>query len=239
MKFMLLTAHSPEYKELAALTLPTKAHYATQWGHQLSIGVHTGWKRVAWERVELWLKTMREGAFDWLFFTGCDAAITNDQIDLESLVKPGVDFIFCCDGCGLQSDSWLMRNCPESIEFLEEVLSFDGEVPNEQDAMQLVLSGEPILENFLFGLAKGRKSGGAECDEALRAWYQGILNHSRLICQILPQRKLNAYPHEAYGMKTPTNSGWQPGDFVLHVPGLPLPERMAVFRKVLELELPF
>lgn len=50
--------------------------------------------------------------------------------------------------------------------------------------------------------------------------------------KVLPQTALNSYLYEIYSEKS-REGQWNPGDFVLHVPAKPIPERAAILRNAI------
>ena len=181
-------------------------------------------KRGGWERPESWLKNLQE--CDYLFFTGCDAMITNHDKSLEERFDLDADFIFAADGNGLQSDSWIMRRSPATIEFLEKVLALEGKCNNEQDALSIVLSGHKDYASFCASLPK-LYQGARPSDLELRQMLEGSLNKTDVKVKIVSQREINAYPLAIYGGSNEDPESWHPGDFVCHTPGKSLEERIA------------
>lgn len=231
MNFCVLTACSFEYEALAKITRPFKEAYALSEAYDFFSFAHSNPKRIAWERVSMW-KAMLP-CCDWLFFTGCDVMLTNSTVKLESFVDNKSDFIFSIDRNGMQSDSFLLRNCEESIDFLNKVAALEGKIPNEQHAMDLVLSGEPILSNFLASMPAHDPKFGTSATPWLLDCLRKALNKSSLRCKIVKQRELNAYPEQLYGGTGKESWSWHPGDFVCHLPGKSLEERIDFFSKLL------
>lgn len=227
--FLVATANSDEFGPLKLMTEPPKIAYALWHEYDFGGNFHTDIHRIPWERVGFWSKDLNE--CDWMFFTGCDAMITNPTIKLESLIDDDSDFIFSVDCHGLQSDSWLMRNCPATRQFLNGVAGWEGMVANEQYAMALELSGEKVLANFISGLPYHGTTPkwGTSAPPQLVECLQGALNKSPVRCKIVPQRTLNAYPEKLYGGTGNEPWSWQPGDFVCHLPGKTLKERIEFF----------
>lgn len=206
----LLTISSDAYLPLEKMTAPSKAKYAIKWGHYFHQDRHRGNDNIAWDRPARWLRNLAK--CDWLFFTGTDVAITNEDIDITALLDPVADFIFSVSADqALQNDVWFMRNNDRSRAYLEQVLAWRdrGDCQNEQDAMQIVFSGcqshgqmRTLIEN------------GADIRE--------LYNRSPLRCKILPSQWINALPEN-----------WKPGDFVLHMANQSLEYRLENFPKYL------
>lgn len=228
MSIRVFTACSPEYLPLGNITALGKRDYAIIHGYDFAERIHGPTDGIAWERVVFWLEELKKT--EWLWFSGCDVAVTNKCLPLP--IDPACDFIFAADGNGLQSDSWLMRNCPATRDFLEMVLRWRGRANNEQDAMSVVLSGARDYNDFT------REAGDLRCDgepvsEGVLRRLEIALNRSPVKCKIVSQRVLNAYPFECYGGNNDHPISWHPGDFVAHLPGKTLAYRLNMFPKLL------
>jgi hypothetical protein len=220
----LLTISSDEFLPLAAITSPTKRDYARKWGYEFVQGRHVDVSRASWERAEQWLSNLRE--CDVLFFTGCDAMITNHSLPLqERFDLEAADFIFAADGNGLQCDSWIMMSNERTVAYLEELRKYEGRENNEQDALSVILSGSKDYSSFCGGFGQFTQGGFPMNDEE-RDRLQLALNQSRVKVKIVSQRELNAYPHDLYGGSNEMPWSWQPGDFVCHAPGHSLKTRI-------------
>lgn len=142
MSFHVLSASSYLYRDLSELSDASKHAYAKQHGYSWSRCTHVDYTHQARERIEFCYKCMRRGTFEWLFFVGSDAVITNPNVKLESFVSPDVDFIFAEDSCGPQPEAWLLRNCPASLDYLLSVM--ESTAPSEQDALKIALRDSPL-----------------------------------------------------------------------------------------------
>jgi hypothetical protein len=234
----LLTADSADYRELADVTAPTKFAYALRWGHECVREEHTeaNRHRLQWERVEFWRRWLPNSG--WLFFTGADVAITNQEKPVCHVDDGCIaaDLIICADGNGLQSDSWFMQEGPATLKFLDNVLALEDRVKNEQIAMNLILSGfspsAPVdalqawaeLQNELMPYHSWWPGGG------LLERCQEVLNRSPVRVQFTEQRLLNAYPSVCYGSDGSEHWSWRPGDFVAHVVACAMETRISWFK---------
>jgi len=50
---------------------------------------------------------------------------------------------------------------------------------------------------------------------------------------VLPHPSINQYPYHEYSWPIDSSQNWNPGDFVIHFPGLLLPKRIELIRKAL------
>lgn len=218
---ILLTSHSKEYQALADLTLPSKLEYCMKWNCALVAKYHRSGVDIAWDRPRIWLETLER--CDWLFFTGADVAITN--FDTPMLPRQPGDFFFAVDHNGLQSDSWIMRNCGATQDFLRSVIAAENRFTNEQDAMQVLLSSEPDYERF-------RQRIDARHNEFRNTVFQQELNRSKVHCQIVPRKLLNAYPAKFYPVCP--EDAWDETSMCLHLPGMSLERRLEIFPRYLK-----
>lgn len=227
---ILLTAATKEYAPLADLGEPDKVAWCKRWGAEYR-RVFYATPPTCWSRPQLWLDTLQE--CDWLFWQGADTLMTNLTINPERYTGYGYDFLFSCDGNGLQSDVWFMRRCPATVTFLQWVLEHgDGVGNNEQDALSVYLSGAPDYPSFCDRIGPLSQGGSPPSEETLGRLHAN-LSRSPVRVGIVPQRLLNAYPHTEYGGTGLEPHSWQPGDFLLHMPGRALEHRLRVWPKFL------
>jgi hypothetical protein len=141
---------------------------------------------------------------DWLWFLGADTLITNLTTDIRSIIEPDKDFLIGRDVLGINNDSMLLHNCPLTYRFVQWLLGHNQEFPDDQTAMNHFLTKEASIF------------------------------HSRV--SIIPQRRFNSYPYHLYDFDHCRNAKeghWEPGDFVLHLPGMDNARRLLVFRDYL------
>jgi hypothetical protein len=218
----LFTAHSKAYIPLNDITYPTKVAYAARHGFTCS-AVQCEFPD-GWMRPLIWLEALSAiPEREYLFWTGTDVAITN--LDFKPVLGE-FDFYFAVDHHGLQSDSWLLRNCSATHEFLRAVSARKGQEANEQDAMQVILSGRPSYASLRWAY----DSCGSETRES---WFARELNKSPVTCRILPREVINGLPHEHYGGTGLEHYSWKPGCFVLHTPGKSLEWRLEWMPKLI------
>lgn len=237
----LLTAHSYDYWPLAKITIQNKIECAGRHGLEIIVEHHVN-KRLSWERVEHWERWLPGS--EWLLFLACDIALTNPLIDPHSLIDEDYDFIIACDGNGLQSDAWLMKDCQVCRNLLDRVASWEGLGTHEQDALYFELAGIsrpltrigavtgpfPLWSQLDFH--KYQKSGWY-CNPEQTAAAQRELNRSPVQVKVVPQRTINAYPVEYYG-QNPADWSWHPGDFACHFVARSLEDRCIYLNRILQ-----
>jgi hypothetical protein len=207
----MITMHSPEYKEMADITIyQNKRQYCDRWGYDLavqttvdpkySIGdIHSG--GFTWDRLRVAIEKIKSGRYDWIYCVGCDTMITNMTAPLTRFIDNNYHFIIAYDCNEWNADSFFVRCSPEGIAFLEAILSHFEEFKTHPWVEQQVMIN--IRDQFP-------------------------------IWKVLPQRTINSYNYDLY----PENQGrttdcrgndgqWQPGDFLCHWPSRTMDVRMA------------
>lgn len=230
MNGVLLTHSSAEYAELSDLTEPSKIKWCQRWG----------WRYVrvetpvidCWHRPMIWRQQLQN--CDRLFFMGADAMITNTEIPP---IESGKELVLAADGNGINSDVFFMDHTSGMMELLLALIRYDKKQgSNEQEAMSVLLSRSfhyPHFVSHLGEVSKGEKLqfGGAPCSQTLLFSLNKMFKSFSV--EVVEQRRLNAYPQALYGRTGNEDYGWQPGDFVLHLPGVPMEERIRFIGQVL------
>lgn len=208
MKFILVTSYDEAYAPLAQITWnQNKIPYADLHGYDtqaLTGGFKYPVKHMGFQRLELVVELLKANQHDWIYVIGTDTMITNFTIKLEDLIDEDYDFIISVDCLNLNNDSFLVKNSPLSIKWLEHICSLREQYADafwlEQSAMidTLDMMGDKI--------------------------------------KIVPQRYFNSYDYWQYPQDYEPHvkkvdilgeSGqWEPGDFLIHWPGLTLERRI-------------
>jgi hypothetical protein len=233
---LLLTSSSKEYWPLTEMTWPIHEKYAKKHNifcHKRRIDQPT---RV--DRILLWteLLSMRDPG-GYLFAIGADAFITNLSIRPEKFTAGGEDLIIAADNNGyLNADVLFMRHGPPVFKMLEWLLENHDREIDEQRLLQMYLTNSDTSEELWKKVAQVRKWGIKEPWTAkMRVRLNEIFNQSTMTVKVLPPRDLNAYPLAEYQpdvhFQVNELDAWQPGDFVIHFPGLSLEKRLEVFPK--------
>lgn len=227
----LLTANSRAYQPLADLGNPGREEYCKRWGLHFMPRIHE-LPFVCWDRPRMWLDELER--CQWLLFMGTDTLITNHTVNIRDFMEDDVDFVFSADGNGLQSDVWLMRSNGDTRQFMREVLWQEKRgCSNEQDAMSIVLSRSRDYSHFCSKVGPLKQGGEPPSLETLQRLCEELSNTSVRI-KIVEQRAINAYPHAHYGGSDEMPHSWNPGDFLLHMPGKSLEYRLQHWRHYLD-----
>lgn len=225
MNAAVMSLYTEEYNELAAITIEgNKKLYCEKHGYDLILRTnrdeftyqHTGFEKLLFVK-----QTLESGKYDWVYWCGTDTLITNFNIKLEDLVDNGYHFIVSVDIWDINADSFLCRNSPQAINFLESLLmlhdSYVDENNNGIDTGRILPDGNPTCwaeQQAIIDLAPSYKN----------------------IVKLEPQKKLNSYLYNIYnspwhqkGLDCWGNNGtWAPGDFLLHLPGMPNSQRIKI-----------
>ena len=195
--------------ELAAITVPNKRKYCERHGYDFltpplgGTGINQdemyGFRR----RMPMAIELLKSNKYDWIWVVGVDILVTNHTIKLESIVDDNYGMIVGTEPTGVGMDSYIVRSQKGGLEFIELVASYRNNpigATHEQSTIDTLCKQNPELLKVL---------------------------------KLVPQRILNAYKYDTlrhYSVLHPGfanstdcfgNSGeWQPGDFVLHTPGI-------------------
>jgi hypothetical protein len=164
---------------------------------------------------------------EWAWYTGCDTMVTNFTIKIEDKIDNNYHFMICVDANGINADSYLARNTPEGMEFLNHVLSLQEECMQYWDQEQRALC-------YACGLPAG---GGPEIIPPFPTGNDIIVcDRFKNTAKILPQRHMNTYKYDIYvGAyldkldKFGVNGDWVKGDWLIHWPSTTLQDRLELF----------
>ena len=209
-----LTICSKEFSPLEHLTLPTKLENAGRYDYTVrairspSDGQREDRMNANYGyRTQAILETLESGA-DYVWFTGADLAIINQEVDPHIFLFEDEDIIIACDALGLNNDSWFIKNSPNAKRLLRGILNYRYAAPYDQTAMHMLLGLQwpPIPPQ-----------------SSLPMQHSVILANSQtpLRVRIDPQRLYNSYAKEILEWAgRPNDPGvYSEGDFVVHVPG--------------------
>lgn len=205
MRICLYTMHSMAIEEMARITVPNKSEYCCRNEYSFIQEPFTG--RIhsfpGYERIPCLIDLLTSNMFDWVFWLGCDALITNLGIKLESIIDNSYGMIVATDGNELQMDSFLIQANKGGQKLLERV--WDERNKNHG----------PYFEqsNLIAQIAKPEFSG------VVKYVPQRTLNSMQY--DLYPDYYGN--PNFAKKVDCFGNDGeWHKGDFVFHIPGRPM-----------------
>lgn len=203
-RIALISMWNEDQAALGAITAPNKAAYCQQHGyawHPCTTGFVPD-RPVAWSKIHFLREILP--AYDWVMWSDVDSLITNPAIRLETLTDHPADLLITRDHIGVNSGSFLLRNCAWSRQFLDELWTLPSRVEFTQT---YGLWSDRMWENRAFLLLM-------------------LHAETRRHTHFLPQRTLNSY-HPEFASAGP-DSRHQPGDFVLHLPGMDNARRLTI-----------
>lgn len=191
------------YQALADLTWDkNKKLYCEYWQYPYHIKTDGFKYTPSYEKVKFMLDVMNEHPeYEWLYWAGTDTLITNFYINLESFVDNDYHVIMSKDINGINADSFLLKNTKESKEYFEFlwtlVEQYNDHIFWEQQAM---------IDN---------------------------MDKYGHLFKIISQKSFNSMLYrqlywEIYKSsidQTGNDGQWEPGDFLLHVPGSWVPKK--------------
>jgi len=192
MKIALVSHHTPNYNEIAEITVSGKQQYADRHGYELFVKTdnfsHIPERHLSMEKCLYLCQLMEEHPeIDWFWYSGCDCMITNHTIKLESLIDNDYHFIVCLEHAGPNGDVFFIRNSPEGREYMRHLDEPNECVPQTE-------------QGHMWG------------DRSNPKW--------AAITKYLPLNAMNSwdlqwYPHLPNSDQLGQRISWQPGDFVL------------------------
>jgi len=202
MKIAMCQAWDKNYEPLAQITwYQNKKLYCDHWQYPYHLKTDGFKYQVSYEKIKLMLDTMNEHPeYDWLYWAGTDTLITNMYIKLESFVDENYHIVMAKDINNINADSFMIKNSQESKDFLAYIWSLVDTYNShhwwEQQAM---------IDN---------------------------MDKFEHLFKFVPQKTFNSFLYkELYWNiyrssidKTGHDGQWEPGDFLLHVPGTGLPK---------------
>lgn len=217
MNIALCTLHNDTYSELASITLyKNKTPYCEKHKYDLIFRDRNfETQNFGFEKINIINKALNSNKYDWVMWLGCDALITNHCIRIEDRIDENYDLIISSDSnWKINADSFIIKNSENGKRFLNAITE----------------SQEEYIKNEYFEQA-------AMINFMEKEWFKNSF-------KIVPQKMLNSYNYYMYPHIPKMHSmmdffgnygAWEPGDFVLHWPGVTLPNRLFLAKKYLQL----
>jgi hypothetical protein len=202
------TAHSDAWQDLADITVPNMARYCKKQSYSFELGkilaACTYWKiQKIYELFEL--------GSGIVFYLDLDALITNHNIRVESFLDEDHDFYITQDINEINAGTMIARNSKWSRSWLRRIMDRSAHFENEQNALKPFESHHKV--------------------------------------KILEHPSINSYPYDEYaptyglipgrtpllgieGKPTHEQGDWKPGDFIMHLPGLPRSRKIEIFNRM-------
>jgi hypothetical protein len=196
--------YSKEYAEIAATTLPNMVEYCSRHGYKADAIVLENGEDWPYKKHERIRELFNEGA-DVVWYRDIDLIITNMNYTVQDVLFPVADFgmYITKDYNELNGGSIVMVNNEHGRTLNDLILHHRNEYDNEQNLYNALKDTLPFSEDM----------------------------------KIISQQRLNAYRYDLYPecqshVGEPSLGDWAEGElsFVLHVPALPLNQRLEVLR---------
>lgn len=214
MKFALVTAHNDAYQPLADITWDqNKKLYAERHGYD-AIAMTDGFQfpvlQISFERTQLIIDLLESGKYDWIHACGCDTMITNFNIRLEDLADNDYDFVIATDCYNINNDSFLARNTPTTIAWLQHIVDVRERYLDAKWLDQSAMIDTIGMMGDRIKVVPQRELNAYNYD-----LYPGLVPH--------------IYKKDLLG-----NDGqWQSGDFLIHWPAVPNHQRIIMAQQML------
>ena len=208
--YAITSLNDEKYQPLADLTWSkNKKLYCERHGyagHQWTSGYDKSIPG-GFERMRLMRELMIEHPeYEWVWWTGCDAMITNFTIRIEDKVIPEYDLIIATDCNEINNDSFLIKNSEWSKNYLKQIVEL-----------------EPKYRKHFFYEQQAMIDTYAEHKEKIKIVPQRYLN----------AYKNDLYPHQLPYDCLGNDGTWQKGDWLIHWPGTSLDLRIQLARHFL------
>jgi hypothetical protein len=218
MTYAIVTMHNQDYSDLAKYTFDqNKQPYCEQHGYGLFAKTNnfaTG-KEIYFDKIRYNLEVLENNPdLKWIWWLDCDAVITNFNKTIEEYCDDNYDFVVTLDRYALNNGSYFLKNSELGRQFLRDILALadtfaDDKWPDQQPMISLI-----------------------EHDDAYQA-----------MTKFYPQREFNSYDYDFYHRDHGNthdwdlfnkNGNWQPGDFVMHYPGIKYQTKIELAKNILQ-----
>jgi hypothetical protein len=231
MQFGIVNIYTPNILPLAVITTEyNKRKYCEKHGYDLLIKTKDfSCSHLGFAKIQLILDLLKTNKYDWLYWCGTDTMITNYGIKLEDLIDDHYSFIISYDVWDFNSDSFLIRNTQQAIEYFEHIMSlYDIYVDSDGNAT-----------NFGSKLPDGGNRAWGEQGAMIDLYQQ--YDKYKEITKPMHQKFMNSYLYNVYpspwhqkGLDCKGNPGqWSHGDFLVHWPGISNDNRISLALKFL------
>ncbi len=206
MRVAIHTHYTNSWEELAALVIPNLQRYADKHGYDLHVEKYQD-GNVDFVKTKTALKLLEN--YDLVFCLEADMLIMNHTKRVTDFIDSRHDFYICKDINGVNGGSFIIMGTEHGERFLKETNKKEGEFKTEQNVWE-------TLEKYP--------------------------NHDSMVL-FLKHPSINSIPYKYYhnfgyinyqGQLEPTHEmgNFAIGDFILHLPGKPLEERIKIFNEL-------
>jgi hypothetical protein len=209
MKIGVFCYHDEPYKCVADVTMPVLRRYCERHGYGLHVSENETTERgILWKLVPDLLGGMEH--YDWVVHLNTDTLITNHSFRIDQLLNRHfvIPMVLNADLEWTLNDGFLaVKNSDEGRWLLRETWGMFG-APNS---------------------LAGNRDGKVTCPlNALEAMHR-TSRSAQAMMYVVPQNWCNSFLYTEYGLPETTPGHWQPGDFILHLPGRTNARRVELF----------
>lgn len=213
MSYGLVSMYNVAYEELAQLThVQNKVLYAKKYNYELytKTSNFSTTYNINFEKVFIILEAFKSNPdLEWCFWLDCDAVVTNFNVKIEDHVDNNYHFVISSDVNGLNAGSFLVRNSPRGVAYLEEIGS------NAYNyAHTLWQEQQYIVDTY------------EQHKDIIKVVPQKNINSYNY------ELYSNSYEKNEKWYLAYSDGNWEPGHYVLHWPGVPNHTRLELAKKV-------
>ena len=195
--YVLATMHNAGYEALSSVTFDNnKVPYCERHGYEITAKTDNWSDIIYFDKIQYLLDILDYNPeVKWVWWLDCDALITNFNKKIEDVIDDDYHIIITTDVNGINNGSFFIKNSVESKEWLRMVLSY-------KELYKTKKWDNPEQTPMIMTYIK------------YRSWIK-----------LLPQREFNSYMYTLYpGISNVdmlhTVGEWEPGDWVVHWPGI-------------------
>ena len=203
MKIAIISISSESYKPLSDVAYPYWRRYCEKHGYDFISEGATDPRGTNWQKISMIGHYLK--LYDLVLWVGADTVVTNSEITIEQfwLLQGKPKVLLSTDVFGVNSD----------------VMLFSQSVESEMLLYAIDTLGYQLYEKHHWGEQKS----------IIRFVHQKPYSDW---VKIIPQKGMNSYLHRLYGRPENWPGNWEQGDWILHLPGLPLDERLRVIEEL-------
>lgn len=195
MRIAVTMSYTPNWSELAAISVPNMAKYCTKHGYSLFVTVDEYKKYNGIYKFNNILKLL-DGDYDIVYSFDVDTLITNHSIKLEKFVEES-KYVYVCKG--LNMGVFGIKNTTEGCDFAEDC------------RREIVRNKYNCEQDYILDMVNVTKP------------------------EIFEHPAFNSYLSQLYPEVqqpvTKEQGQWEQGCFVLHLPALPLEQRINLMKE--------
>lgn len=207
MKIAVLCQHDEPFRPVADITVPVMREWCDRHGYDFILNTDPPQRSIVWDRYRHLAET---DGYDWLMHLDADVLLTNHHIRVEDLLPQAGWAVLCANE---REDGGFYIN--------DGVAVFSGDLSDRLILREVFKEQDPCYK--------------CGQDVIQDAWLDEKTYWDYIT--LLPQKCLNSFLYEEYGMPTTTPGQWSQGDFALHLPGISNHRRVELLTERLPLIL--